>query len=406
MTHAPPPQLSVADARAAILRHTSALPTEQVTLWEADRRTLAEPLTAKRTQPPFAVSAMDGFAVRAGDVASLPAHLELIGEAAAGHGFEGTVGPGQAVRIFTGAPVPGGADAIVIQENTRHDRCSVTVTEGTPEAGHIRPAGFDFSEGDTLMSAPRVLNSRDVTLAAAMGHASLPVVIRPRVALIATGDELVLPGEPVGPDQIVCSNPFGIAAIASSAGAVPEFVGIAPDNRAALTAKIEAAAGADILVAIGGASVGDHDLVGPVLEDLGLSLDFWRIGMRPGKPLMYGRLGNAHVLGVPGNPVSSMICARLFLVPLIRTLLGQSGAADLPIDAIAGADMTANGPREHYMRATSKISSDGARRVTPVRSQDSSLLSPLAEADCLIVRPPGDSAKKMGEPVKVLPLDF
>ncbi|MFY0614030.1 MAG: molybdopterin molybdotransferase MoeA [Hyphomicrobiaceae bacterium] len=401
-----PPLLTVTEARAAILAQAAPTAITSIPLWDADDRILAEPLAATRTQPPFDVSAMDGFAVRAGDVADLPATLKLIGEAAAGHGFDGSVQPGEAVRIFTGAPVPPGADAIVIQENTEHNATKVIVKEGAPEAGHIRPRGFDFADGQSLLTAPRRLNARDITLAAAMGHATLPVRHRPRVALLATGDELVLPGEPTGPDQIVCSNPYGIASIVRRAGGEPIFLGIAKDDRDTLAAKLEEGHDCDVTIAIGGASVGDHDLVGPVLKDLGMSLDFWRIAMRPGKPLMYGRLGARHVLGLPGNPVSSMICARIFVVPLIRALLGLAADTDTTRDAIAGNAMTANGPREHYMRATLVTGPEGNPVATPVRSQDSSLLSPLAEADALIVRPPNDAAISAGGPVQVLPLDF
>lgn len=400
------PLLSVAAARAAILRDAETMPGEPIALWDADDRILASALVAGRTQPPFDVSAMDGYAVRAADVAELPATLRLIGESAAGHGFGGALGSGEAVRIFTGAPVPDGADAIVIQENTTHDVDRVTVTEGAPEAGHIRPRGFDFAEGQELIAAPRRLNARDITLAAAMGHATLTVRRRPRVALLATGDELVLPGEPVGPDQIVCSNPFGIASIVRRAGGEPIFLGIAPDDREELAAKLNEREDCDVTVAIGGASVGDHDLVGPVLEELGMALNFWRIAMRPGKPLMYGRLGQRHVLGLPGNPVSSMICSRIFLVPLIHALLGLDATSETPTNAIAGSAMAGNGPREHYMRATLKHGPDGTVIATPVRSQDSSLLTPLAEADALIVRPPGDAAIDEGGSIDILPLDF
>ncbi len=400
------PLLSVVDARAAILAHAKTTPVESVALWDADDRILANALCATRTQPPFDVSAMDGFAVRAADIASLPVSLKLIGESAAGHGYNQSVGPKEAVRIFTGAPIPDGADAVVIQENTSYDAIKVTVKVGVPEVGHIRTRGFDFTEGQQLISIPRRLNARDITLSAAMGHATLPVRRRPRIALLATGDELVLPGEPTGPDQIVCSNPFGIASIIRRAGGEPVFLGIAQDDRAELAAKLNDGIDCDVTVAIGGASVGDHDLVGPVLKELGLSLDFWRIAMRPGKPLMYGRLGRRHVLGLPGNPVSSMICARIFLVPLIHALLGLDPAADTTSDAIAGSAMTANGPREHYMRATLTIAPDGTQIAIPVRSQDSSLLSPLAQADALIVRPPGDRAIAEGQAIKVLLLDF
>lgn len=398
--------LPVEEARARILDGVTPLEIEHVGPLDADDRVLATPLAARRTQPPFDVSAMDGFAVRGADVATLPAELALIGEAAAGHGFRGCVSPGQAVRIFTGAPVPDGADAIVIQENTRFDTTTVHVVDGQPEPGHIRPRGFDFREGDQLLPAARRLTARDVTLAAAMGHAALPVRRRPRVALLATGDELVLPGEPSGPDQIVCSNPFGIAAMVRRAGGEPQFLGIARDDRRDLAEKIEAGQHADVFLAIGGASVGDHDLVGPVLQDLGMALDFWRIGMRPGKPLMFGRLGPQRVLGVPGNPVSSLITARLFLVPLIHALLGLHTAADVPRQGRAAVAMGANGPREHYMRATQTLDADGVRHVTPVRSQDSSLLAPLATADVLIVRPPNDPPVAPGDPVAILDLDF
>ena len=402
------PLLSVADALARILAGADPMETEAVGLLDADGRVLAGPWTARRTQPPFDVSAMDGFAIRAADAATLPAELRIIGEAAAGHGFRGAVAPGEAVRIFTGAPVPEGADAIVIQENTEFDGVTVRIAEGTPEAGHIRPTGFDFREGQSFFAAGHLLNSRDITLAAALGHASLDVHRRPRVAIVATGDELVLPGEPTGPDQIVCSNPYGVAAMVRRAGGDPVFLGIARDDRAHLAETVARGRDADVLVFIGGASVGDHDLVGPVLQDLGMALDFWRIGMRPGKPLMYGRLAHHHVLGLPGNPVSSMITTRIFLVPLLQALLGRKGigAADAGRQAHLAVDLGPNGPREHYMRAVSRTGPDGTLTVTPVRSQDSSLLSLLAEADMLVVRPPNDPPRKTGDTVTVLPLDF
>ncbi len=398
--------LSVAQARARILANARTLNTETVALFDADGRTLARDLQALRTQPPFDVSAMDGFAVRRDDVATLPVRLTLIGEAAAGRGFDGCVGEGQAVRIFTGAPVPGGANAIVIQENTRYDLNQVDIIAGAPETGHIRKRGIDFAHGDRLIAAGTVLNARDVTLAAAMGHASLGVRRRPKVALIATGDELVLPGAPVGADQIVCSNPFGIAAMVRRAGGEPMFLGIAPDDRDALGALCRQAADADILVTIGGASVGDHDIVAPVLQALGMALDFWRIAMRPGKPLMFGRLAHSYVIGLPGNPVSSLICTRVFVVPLIRALLGQTAIDTRMERAVAGAAMAANGPRQHYMRAVSRPGDDGVLHVTPIASQDSSLLASLAKSDVLIVRPPNDRPVSVGQPVSVLRLDF
>ncbi len=398
--------LSVSEARSRILGDASATSLEAIDLWHCDGRVLGDPLLALRTQPPFDVSAMDGFAVRLADVANLPVTLQRVGEAAAGHGFKGTVGPGEAVRIFTGAPLPAGADAIVIQENAEFDGHQVRILEGRPDPAHVRAAGFDFKSGQTLLEANRRLNARDITLAAAMGHARLNVRRRPRVGLLATGDELVWPGDPVGPDQIVCSNPFGIGALVARAGGDPVLLGIARDDREDLRSKIAAGNDADVLVAIGGASVGDHDLVGAVLESLGMDLDFWRIAMRPGKPLMYGRLGSRHVLGLPGNPVSSMICSRIFLVPLIHALLGLPNNGQAPRQAVAGADMAANGPREHYMRAVLGTDAAGRTTATPVRSQDSSLLAPLAAADALIVRLSNAPAVKKGDELRYLPLDF
>lgn len=402
------PLLSVADALAHILANACPTDTETIGLLDADGRVLTGPLMARRTQPPFDVSAMDGFAVRAVDVAALPTELRIIGEAAAGHGFRGTVASGEAVRIFTGAPVPEGADAIVIQENTEFDASSVRIVNREPEASHIRPTGFDFCEGQSFFAAGHLLNSRDITLAAALGHANLDVHRRPRVAIIATGDELVLPGEPTGSDQIVCSNPYGVATMVRRAGGDPIFLGIARDDRRHLAETVDRGRDADILVFIGGASVGDHDLVGPVLQDLGMALDFWRIAMRPGKPLMYGRLAHHHVLALPGNPVSSMITTRIFLVPLLQAMLGRNdiAAADAGRKAQLAVDLGSNGPREHYMRAVSRTEPDGTLTVTPVRSQDSSLLSPLAEADMLIIRPAHDPPMLAGDHVSVLPLDF
>ncbi|MFM9942111.1 MAG: gephyrin-like molybdotransferase Glp [Hyphomicrobiaceae bacterium] len=399
--------LTVEAALARILadaRTTTSLDNRN--LLDAAGCVLAAPLVARLTQPPFNASAMDGYAVRAADVASLPAVLNVIGEAAAGHGFRGRVEAGEAVRIFTGAPVPDGADAIIIQENTRRDGTRVTVTEGQIDPEFVRPRGGDFAAGQTLIPSDRRLTARDLTLAAAMGHGALTVRRPPAVAILATGDELVPPGIIPGPDQIVCSNTFGLAALVKAAGGEPRLLGIAGDTRASLEAHVAQAAGADILLTAGGASVGDHDLVAPVLTAQGMTLDFWKIAMRPGKPLMFGRLGPQMVLGLPGNPVSSLICARLFLVPLIRALLGLQPEPHRPLSARAAVKLGANGPRTHYMRATSRLALDGAREVTPVRSQDSSLMSPLAEADCLIVRPIAAPAIPAGSEVPVLLLDF
>ncbi len=380
--------------------------TERVDLLQASGRVLAAPLMSTVTQPPFRASAMDGYAVRTADVLQLPATLSVIGEAAAGHAFGGRVTSGQAVRIFTGAPIPIGADAIIIQENTRRVGALVIVESGQPDVEHVRPRGGDFLSGQTLLSANRLLTARDVTLAAAMGHPHLSVRRRPRVAILATGDELVLPGQQPSPDQIVCSNPFGVSALVAAAGGEPKFLGIARDTRASLMAHLEAAHDADIVVTLGGASVGDHDLVGPVLREMGLTLAFWKIAMRPGKPLMFGRLHHQRVLGLPGNPVSSLITARLFLMPLIRASLGLPPEPHTQRQAVTTVPLAATGPRAHYMRATLTRLPSGALAATPVRSQDSSLLAPLADADCLIVRPIGGPPLPAGTPVSILSLDI
>jgi molybdopterin molybdotransferase len=399
--------LTVEAARDAILTDVQPIgEIEHVSLLEAAGRVLAAPLTARLTQPPFDASAMDGYAVCASDVATLPATLSVTGEAAAGRGFRQPLAPGQAVRIFTGAPLPAGADAVVIQENTRRDGDRVTVVDGQPDRDHVRPRGGDFAAGAALLQAGRKLAARDVTLAAAMGHATLPVRRRPDIAILATGDELVLPGTTPGRDQIVCSNPYGVAALLAGAGAAPRFLGIAADTRASLAEHLARAAKADVLITLGGASVGDHDLVGPVLRDAGMTLAFWKIAMRPGKPLMFGRLGRQAVLGLPGNPVSSLICTRIFALPLIHALLGLPRNTEVAREAVTSVPLAANGPRAHYMRGTSRPGPDGALHVTPVRSQDSSLLSPLVDADVLIVRPIGAPALAAGARVPVLALDL
>jgi molybdopterin molybdotransferase len=304
------------------------------------------------------------------------------------------------------APLPSGADAVVIQENTHRAGVSVIVHDGLPDPDHVRPRGGDFTRGQSLIAANTCLNARDLTLAAAMGHARLTVRRQPIVAILATGDELVLPGQTQRADQIVCSNPFGVAALVAAAGGLPRFLGIAADTRDSLAAHLDRAHEADIIVTLGGASVGDHDLVGPVLRDRGLSLAFWNIAMRPGKPLMFGMLGRQRVLGLPGNPVSSLITARLFLVPLIRALLGRPAEQHVVSQVACTVALPANGPRAHYMRAKQALIASGAVAVTPVRSQDSSLLTPLAEADCLIVRAIAAPAVAAGALVTVLALDI
>jgi molybdopterin molybdotransferase len=405
--------LSVDAALALLLADVRPMPGEPVELLDARNRVLAEPIIANRTQPPFDVSAMDGYACRAADVAKVsaanPVRLKLIGESAAGKRFDGRVDSGSAVRIFTGAPVPAGADAIVIQENTTRDPHApqtVLVSDGSLEAAHIRRAGGDFTAGAKLLEAGRRLSAREITLAASMGHPTVKVARRPRVAIIATGNELVLPGAACGQDQIVCSNSYGVAFMASAAGADVTFLGIAGDTRAELDSKIDAAAGADIIVTIGGASVGDHDIVAPVLAARGMTPAFWKIAMRPGKPLLFGRLGSQRVLGLPGNPVSALICARVFLVPLIERLTGLAAAASPPQLVPSAVPLEANGPRTHYMRAVVGPNGRGDDVVTPLRSQDSSLLSVLSQANCLLVRAAGAPPLAHGAPTPILPLDF
>lgn len=398
--------LSVDEALARILDGVQPTGVERVPLFHAAHRILAENVRATLTQPPFDASAMDGYAVRAADVAMLPATLTLIGEARAGEGFSGSVRAGQCARIFTGAPVPEGADAIVIQENTKPDGSRVTVVVGTPDPSHIRPRGGDFAEGQILLSPGRVLDARAILLAAAMGHGTLQVRRKPVIAVLATGDELVEPGETPGRDQIVSSNPYGLGAMIASAGGEPRLLGIARDTRAALEEKIAAAADADVLVTTGGASVGDHDLVGPVLKSRGMALDFWKIAMRPGKPMLFGKLGAQRVLGLPGNPVSALICGRVFLIPLIDRLLGRESSGATAIRAQLTEPIEKNGPRQHYMRAVISRDESGGLLVTPQLSQDSSLMSPLAASNALIVRAIDAPALKAGDEVDVLPLDF
>ena len=399
--------LSVTEALTRILKDITPLDSEPVALTEAAGRILADDVAATLTQPPFDASAMDGYAVRAGDVAKLPATLTVIGEAAAGHGYSGSLNAGHAVRIFTGAPLPAGGDAIIIQENTTRDGDTVTITEGTPDPMHIRPRGLDFAEGDVLLKSGHTLNARSLTLAAAMGRATVPVRRKPTVAIIATGDELVLPGEVVGPDKIVCSNPFGLLALVKNAGGDGTFIGIAGDSKEALSAAIQKAKGADVLITIGGASVGDHDLVAPALEAEGMNLDFWRIKMRPGKPLLFGRLGAQRVMGLPGNPTSSLICGRIFLVPLITALLGTNTEAVTQGQTAQLAEpLPANGPRAHYMRGVIRDETTSPPTVAALSAQDSSMLTPLAGADCLIVRDANAPAADVNEHVIMLKLDF
>lgn len=396
--------LSVEDALEKVVAGIAPLPAEDVALLAADGRHLAEGLTATRTQPPFDASAMDGFALRKED-AAIGKTLRVIGQSAAGHGFAGHVGPGETVRIFTGAPMPAGADLIVIQENTRHTPDEMTIIDGDLQTNHIRPAGNDFHQGAELIPAGARLGPRALTLAAAMGHATVKAVRKPHVAIIATGDELVLPGKTPSPDQIVCANPYGIAPMLERAGATVTFTGIAADTVDSLTDHFDRAADADLMITIGGASVGDHDLVGPALNARGIELDFWKIALRPGKPLMFARNGRQRILGLPGNPVSSLVCARVFARPVLDAFLGHATPQMQLSPARLTAPLPANGPRKHFMRARATFT-NGEREVTPVASQDSSLLATLFSADTLIVRACHAPAAAPGDSVLCLDLDF
>lgn len=389
--------ISVSEALEALFALTGPLGNEEVPLIEAAGRVLAEPVAARRDQPPFAASAMDGYALRNAE-ARPGARFKIVGESAAGKRFSGEVQPREAVRIFTGAPLPEGADRVVIQEDVTRDGDVMTLGDALDQGRHIRPAGNDFGTGFRL-DAPRILRPQDVALIAAMNVARVTVARRPVVALISTGDELVMPGETPGPDQITASNTFGLHAQLAASGAKPRLLPIARDTRESLATAFDLARDADLIVTIGGASVGDHDLVGPVAESLGMERHFYKIAMRPGKPLMAGRLGRSTLIGLPGNPVSAMVCGHVFLAPVVRHMLGL-GAAPAPTRPrpLAGP-LPGNGPRTHYMRGT--VGPDGVRAFD---RQDSSLLSVLARADTLIVRPPHDPERQPGEVVETLDL--
>ena len=395
--------LPVADALQRILALVAPTGSEEVPLAGAAGRVLATDAVAGQNQPPFPASAMDGYAVRAGD-ARQGAKLRVTAEAQAGDGVPRRVGPGEAVRIFTGAPVPEGADAILIQENARREDDSVEVVEAPTAWTFIRAAGMDFAQGFRLAS-PRRLNARELALLAAMNAATLTVARRPKVALIPTGDELIRPGETPGPGQIVSSNDIGLAAMLAAAGAEPLPCAIARDSRESLLAALEEAKEADFIVTLGGASVGDHDLVAEVFGSAGLQLDFYKIAMRPGKPLMAGRIGRRVMIGLPGNPVSSMVCGEVFLRPAVDAALGLPSGPRQTRTAFLAHDLPANGPREHYMRAVVSPAADGIMRCEVAENQDSSLVATLARANALAVRPPGAAPARAGSPVAYIPLD-
>ncbi len=391
--------IGVDEALSRLIALAGPVGVETVPLAEAGGRVLAAPVAARRTQPPFAASAMDGYAVTG---AAPGAVYRVIGESAAGRRFAGRVGPGEAVRIFTGAPVPEGADRIVIQEDVDRDDDRITLRDNLDPQRYVRAAGLDFAEGDR-MEAPRRLSPGDVALLAAMNVPEVAVRRRPVVALIPTGDELVSPGETPGPDQIVSSNNFGLAAMLGAAGAAPELHPIAGDDAESLHAALERARGADLIVTLGGASVGDHDLVQAVFAGEGLALSFYKIAMRPGKPLMAGRVAGKMMVGLPGNPVSAMVCGHIFLRPVIDAMLGLP-AGPLPREvAVLSEPVPANGPREHYCRAVATLE-NGVKTCRVFDRQDSSILSLLSAANCLAVMPPNMAARAAGEKVEIVAL--
>ena len=398
--------MPVAEALSAVLAGAEPLPEEMIALDAAHHRVLVRDAAALRTQPPQAMSAMDGYAVRSADASRVAARLQVIGEVAAGRPFERVVGAGEAVRIFTGGVIPEGADAVIIQEDTVVDGSHVDITEAAIKGRHIRPAGVDFCKGDVLLKAGTRLTDRDLSLAAGMNYPHLAVHRRPKVAVLATGDELVMPGSNPGPGQIVYSNGYALRALAREEGAETIDLGVAADTVEATTEGIRRArdSGADILITTGGASVGDHDLVKQSLEAEGVSMAFWRIAMRPGKPMMHGRLGALRVIGLPGNPVSSYVCGFLFLVPLIRKLSGRIDIHHTHENALLGRDLGTNDLREDYLRARLEARADGAIVATPVDHQDSSLLGNLAAARALVIRAPFAPAAVKGSPCEILRL--
>ena len=393
--------ISVEEARARILGTLRPSATETVSLAQAWGRVLAVPVEARRTQPPGDVSAMDGYALRASD----PGPWTVIGSAPAGHPFAGRVGPGEAVRLFTGSLIPEGADAVVLQEDADRDGAGLSLREPPRSGAHIRRAGGDFSRGDALVGSGARLGARAVGLIAAANHPWVIVHRRPRIAILATGDEIALPGDPVGPGGVVSSNAHALAALVQSAGADPVVLPIARDTADAISAVADQLGGIDLLVSTGGASVGEHDLIQAGLGARGFQLDFWQIAMRPGKPLLFGHLAGTPVLGLPGNPVSAFVCGVLFLLPALARLSGLPGDSPPVIRARLGAPVKANDHRADHLRAKLATDGEGALLATPFDRQDSSLLRLLTAADGLVLRPPNAPAAPAGAPVQVIPLD-
>ena len=400
----PPNMLTVREAHVRVIAAFSPLPAEMVSVAEAAGRVLAVAPQARLTQPPADLSAMDGYAVRAADAPAVPTTLKLVGRSPAGGSYDKALQPGETVRIFTGAPLPSGADAIVIQEDTKIDGDKITILEAPRIGRHIRKAGLDFSAGDKPFAPGRMLSTRDVALAAAMNLPWLSVHRKPRIAILSTGDELVMPGEPVGRNQIVSSSGIAVAALVRAWGGEPTLFDIARDDAKLIQGRIEAGAQHDLLITLGGASVGDHDLVQDALKAQGFTMDFWRIAMRPGKPLMFAAKDRARVLGLPGNPVSTMVCALLFVKPALERMLAQPGNLAATQPAKLAIDVKQNDTREDYVRSRLVRAADGSLTVEPHAVQDSSMLSVLAWSDALMVRPAHDPARKAGDTVQVIDL--
>ncbi|PTV94652.1 molybdopterin molybdochelatase [Rhodobacter aestuarii] len=391
--------ISVEEALAHVLALVAPLPCETEPLPQAAGRVLAEPAVAQLTQPPFDASAMDGYWLAESD-ARPGATLIVAGEAAAGHGFSDEIPPGHTLRIFTGAPCPARPGRVIPQEDVTRAGDTITLSK-LPKTTHIRPRGQDFAEGAAHFPRRR-LNARDIGLLAAMNVAQVAVHRRPVVAIIATGDELVEPGETPGADQIICSNNYLLAAEVARHGAEARMLPIARDNEASLRAVLDQAEGADLVLTSGGASVGDHDIVGKVAATMGLERSFWKVAMKPGKPLMAGRLGKAALLGLPGNPVAAAVCADVFLRPMLMKFQGLETPLTLA-KAVLGCDLPPEGPRQHYQRAR-LTPGESLPVITPFSSQDSALLSVLAESEALLIRPAQDRPRRRGETVSYLPL--
>ncbi|MSO73439.1 MAG: molybdopterin molybdenumtransferase MoeA [Rhodospirillaceae bacterium] len=401
--------LPVTEALRLIVEDLEPVAAETVVLVEALGRTLRADALAQVSHPPADVSAMDGYAVRCDDISKVPCKLRVIGESAAGHPWRESLSAGDTVRIFTGAYVPEGADGIVIQEDTAADEARVSINQAPQRGRHIRRCGQDFRKGEAVLAAPRRLTARDIGLLAAMNLPSVTVACRPRVGVLSTGDEIVMPGDPVADGQIVSANGPGLCAFISAHGGEPLHLGVVTDDPKALLRLVEQSRFLDLLVTTGGVSVGDHDIVKEALSGADFKAAFHKIAMRPGKPLLFGRLHGLPILGMPGNPVSAMVCAILFLGPALARLQGLAGDAPAQAAACLGSDLKANDARTDHIRATLRHHHDGKPRglpvATPFQAQDSAMIATLARADALIVREPHASAAKAGEIVSVIALN-